>query len=63
MKIRIVVTRRQAAYTLRWMLFIMTSLTMTLKVVEASAHNTYEQILKTPELAQYSSLAQSSFGK
>ncbi len=60
MKIRIRITDVQAKKTLRWALFVMSALTMTLKVVEASAHNTYQHIKANPEVAQYSQLATNS---
>lgn len=42
---------RQGLY---WAIFILTSVTITMKIVEVSAFESYKVILRTPDIGQYS---------
>jgi len=54
-------TKRHIVQTLRWSVFIMSALTMGLKIAEAAAYGSLKIIIENPEVAMYSSLANSSF--
>jgi uncharacterized protein (UPF0147 family) len=44
-----------------WAIFILVSLTLTLKIVEASSISTLEVIKKNPNISQYSRLVQTGY--
>ena len=45
----------------RWAIVVMAALTVSLKIAEASAHETLKLIVANPELAQYTTLVNSGY--
>ena len=52
-------TKKHITQSLRWSVFIMSALTMSIKIAEVSAYNTLQVIIENPEVAQYSTLVNS----
>jgi hypothetical protein len=46
---------------LRWSVFIMASVTMSLSIANVAAYNSLQLISKNPEIAQYSTLVNSGY--
>lgn len=54
-------TKEQVTQGLRWAVFVMAALTMSIKIAEVSAYNTLKLIVENPEMAQYSTLVNSGY--
>lgn len=54
-------TKNYITQSLRWSVFIMAALTMSIKIAEVSAYNSLQIIIANPEIAQYSTLVNSGF--
>jgi hypothetical protein len=52
-------TKRQITQGLRWTVFIMSALTMSIKIAEVSAYNSLQILLENPSIAEYSTLVTS----
>lgn len=55
------ILKNEVAYALRWGVFLMASLTLALKIAEASAYETTKVILKNPEVTSYSILVKAGY--
>ncbi|MFK7779741.1 MAG: hypothetical protein QM490_01215 [Candidatus Gracilibacteria bacterium] len=55
------ITKAQVTQGLRWSVFIMAALTMSIKIAEVSAYNSFKMIIENPEIAQYSTLVNSGY--
>jgi hypothetical protein len=53
--------KEQITQVLRWAVFVMAALTMSIKIAEVSAYNSLKLILENPEIAQYSTLVSSGY--
>jgi hypothetical protein len=53
--------KEQITQVLRWAVFVMAALTMSIKIAEVSAYNSLKLILENPEIAQYSTLVNSGY--
>ena len=54
-------TKGYITQTLRWTLFIMAALTMSIKIAEVSAYNSLQIIVNNPDVAKYSTLVNSGY--
>ncbi len=50
------ITKAQIMQGLRWAVFAMAALTMSVKIAEVSAYNSLQMMNENPEVATYSSL-------
>jgi len=50
-------TKKQVQYGLRWAVFVMAALTMSVKIAEVSAYNSLKAFVENPDAAAYSTLA------
>lgn len=55
------VTKLRIQNGLRWGVFVMAALTMSIKIAEVSAYSSFKIILEHPEIAQYSTLVNSGY--
>lgn len=46
---------------LKWGVFVMAALTMSVKIAEVSAYNSFKILVEHPEVAQYSTLVNSGY--
>ena len=54
-------TKKHITQGLRWSVFTMSALTLSIKIAEVSAYNSLQMIIENPEIAQYSTLVNSGF--
>jgi hypothetical protein len=55
------ITKTQITQGLRWSVFIMAALTMSIKIAEVSAYNSFRIIVENPDIAQFSTLVNSGY--
>lgn len=55
------ITKEQVTQGLRWGVFVLAALTMSIKIAEVSAYNSFRIIVENPEVAQYSTLVNSGY--
>lgn len=53
------VTKARITQGLRWSVFLMAALTMSIKIAEVSAYNSFRIIVENPDVASYSTLVNS----
>ena len=54
-------TKNKITQSLRWSVFIMAAVTMSIKIAEAAAYSSLQIIVENPEIAQYSTLVNSGY--
>ena len=54
-------TKKQVQYGLRWAVFAMAALTMSIKIAEVSAYNSLRAFIENPDAAAYSTMANRGF--
>lgn len=55
------ITKARITQALRWSVFVMAALTMSIKIAEVSAYNSFKIIVENPDVAQYSTLVNSGY--
>jgi hypothetical protein len=55
------ITKTQITQGLRWAVFVMAALTMSIKIAEVAAYNSFRTIVENPEIAQFSTLVNSGY--
>ena len=49
-------TKKQVQYGLRWAVFAMAALTMSIKIAEVSAYNSLRAFIENPDAAAYTNM-------
>jgi hypothetical protein len=55
------ITKKHITQTLRWSVFVMSAITMGTSIAEAAAYNSLQLIIRSPEIAQFSTLVNSGY--
>lgn len=55
------ITKTQLQNGLRWSVFVLAAITMSIKIAEVSAYNSYKILVENPDIAQYSTLVTSGY--
>lgn len=53
--------KRRITQSMRWSVFIMTALTMAIKIAETAAYESFKILVENPDIAEFSTLVNSGY--